>query len=149
MWIVVSDHDQEGLDDLCATLTDVREEANKLPQRHSDLWELFNGIKNKRDAEEYERLLADEALRTTFKERLSVYSRTLATALSSVRFLEETPAAKIARYKNDLKFFMQLYAAVRRRYAKSSIQGIRRKIPKLIDTHVSTGEVEKITKPSR
>jgi type I restriction enzyme R subunit len=142
----LSEFDQEGLDDLCATLTDVYAEANKLPQRHSDLWQLFNEIKNKRDAEEYERLLADEALRTTFKERLSVYSRTLATALSSVCFLEETPADKIARYKNDLKFFMQLYAAVRRRYAEVvDFKEYEGKIQKLIDTHVGTGEVEKIT----
>ena len=131
----LAEFDQEGLDDLCTTLTDVRAEADKLPQRHSDLWELFHGIKNRRDAEEYERLLADESLRTTFKERLSIYSRTLATALSSVRFLEETPADKIARYKNDLKFFMQLYAAVRRRYAEVvDFKEYEGKIQKLIDT---------------
>jgi type I restriction enzyme R subunit len=142
----LSEFDQAGLDDLCATLTDVYAEANKLPQRHSDLWELFNGIKNKRDAEEFEQLLADEALRTTFKERLSAYSRTLAIALASVRFLEETPADKVARYKNDVKFFMQLYAAVRRRYAEVvDFKEYEGKIQKLIDTHVGTGEVEKVT----
>ena len=61
-------------------------------------------------------------------------------------FLEETPADKIARYKNDLKFFMQLYAAVRRRYAEVvDFKEYEGKIQKLIDTHVGTGEVEKMT----
>ncbi len=103
-------------------------------------------MQNKRDAEAYERLLADEALRTAFKERLSLYARTLAIALSSVRFLEETPGDKIDRYKDDLKFFMQLHAAVRRRYAEVvDFKEYEGKIQKLIDTHVGTGEVERIT----
>jgi type I restriction enzyme R subunit len=70
----------------------------------------------------------------------------LAIALASVRFLEETPADKVARYKNDVKFFMQLYAAVRRRYAEVvDFKEYEGKIQKLIDTHVGTGEVEKVT----
>lgn len=142
----LSEFDQDGLDDLGATLTDIYAEADKLPQRHSDLWALFQGLKNKRDAEAYERLLADEALRTTFKERLSMYARTLATALSSVRFLEATPTDKVARYKSDLKFFMQLHTAVRRRYAEVvDFKEYEGKIQKLMDTHVGTGEVEKMT----
>jgi type I restriction enzyme R subunit len=71
---------------------------------------------------------------------------TMPPALAAVRFLEETPADKIARYKNGLKFFMQLYAAVRRRYAEVvDFKEYEGKIQKLIDTHVGTGEVEKIT----
>ncbi len=142
----LSEFDPEGLDDLCATLTDVSHETNKLPQRHSDLWELFKGVQNKRDAEDYERLLADEALRTRFKERLSICARTLAIALASVRFLEETPGDKIDKYKQDLKFFMRLHVAVRRRYAEAvDFKEYEGKIKKLLDTHVGTGEVEKIT----
>lgn len=142
----LSEFDREGLDDLCATLTDVSQEANKLPQRHSDLWELFKGIKNKRDEEAYERLLADEALRSTFKERLSAYARTLAIALASVRFLEETPEDRIDTYKHDLKFFMKLHASVRQRYAEVvDFKAYEGKIQKLIDTHVGTGEVERVT----
>src|SRR5690606_32807003 len=47
----LSDYDPE---DLGQALTDVSAEVAKLPQRHSDLWDLFKGIKNKHDVEAYE-----------------------------------------------------------------------------------------------
>ncbi|MHB2027026.1 MAG: type I restriction endonuclease subunit R [Elusimicrobiota bacterium] len=142
----LSEFDKEGLDDLCETLTDVSEEIKKLPQRHSDLWDVFKTVKNKRDEEEYERLLSDQELRDQFKERLSAYALALAVAVSSVSFLEKTPEAKITKYKDDLKFFMKLRVSVRRRYAEVvDFKEYEGKIQKLIDTHVGTGEVEKIT----
>jgi type I restriction enzyme R subunit len=132
--------------DLDQTLTDIAEEVRKLPQRHSDLWDLFRGLKNTRDAEQYERLLADEALRTRFYERLSEYARSLSVALSSVKFIEETPAEKLDRYRGDLKFFMALRTAVRRRYAEVvDFREYEGRIQKLLDTHVGTGEVEQVT----
>lgn len=139
----LSEFDQ---DDLMGTLTDVGEVVSKLPQRHSDLWDLFKEIRNKRDEEAYERLLADEAIRVRFYERLSVYSRTLAIALSTVSFIENTAESKIAKYKADLKFFIQLRSAVRRRYAEVvDFKEYEAKIQKLLDTHVGTKEVERVT----
>lgn len=133
-------------DDLMATVTPVGDVINKLPQQYSDLWTLFSGIKNKKDEEAYERLLADEALRVQFYERLSIYSRTLAIALATVSFIEYTPESKIKKYKADLKFFMNLRTSVRRRYAEVvDFKEYETKIQKLIDTHVGTGEVEKLT----
>jgi len=142
----LSEFDKEGLDDLCTALTDVETEARKLPQRHSDLWELFKAIRNRRDEEAYELLLADEELREKFYERLSAYSRTLAIALSSSAFLEATPEAKLDKYKGDLRFFMKLRTSVRKRYAEVvDFKEYEARIQKLVDQHVGTGEVEKIT----
>lgn len=133
-------------EDLRGTLTDVAEEIKKLPQRHSDLWELFKEVKNKKDEEAYERLLADDVLRTRFYEALSAFSRTLGIALSSAKFIEETPVKKLDKYKADLGFFMKLRSAVRRRYAEAvDFKEYEPKIQKLIDTYVGTGQVEKIT----
>jgi type I restriction enzyme R subunit len=132
--------------DLEATLTDVAEEIDKLPRRHTDLLNLFQDIKNKQDEEQYERKLADAALRERFYERLRDFSRSLAIALSSTRFMEQTPDAKIEKYRKDLTFFMKLRTAVRRRYAEVvDFKEYEAKIQKLIDTHVSTGAVEKVT----
>jgi type I restriction enzyme R subunit len=133
-------------DELIGTLIDVESEVAKLPSRHSDVWALFGGLRGKRDAEPHERFLGDDAVRDEFYKRLSAYARTLAIALSSARFLEETPGDKIGRYKTDLKFFMNLRVAVKRRYAEEIDFGeYEPKIQKLIDTHVGTGEVETIT----
>jgi type I restriction enzyme R subunit len=132
--------------DLEGTVVDVAEHVRTLPQKHGDLWELFKTVRNKRDAEAYERLLEDQKIRDDFYTRLSVYGRTLGIALSSAKFIEDTLEEKITRFKADLKFFMNLRTAVRRRYAETVDFGeFEQKIQKLIDTHVGTGEVEKIT----
>ncbi len=133
-------------EDLKGILTDVSVETQALPQKHSLLWDTFKEVKNKQDEEEYELLLADEELRSKFYERLSAFSKTLAIALSSVKFLEETAPSKISRYRADLKFFSKLRASVRRRYAEVVDFGeYEPKIQKLLDTHIGTGEIEEIT----
>src|SRR5262249_31663697 len=111
----LEDFDQADLEDANTAIT---EDVPKLTQRHSDLWDLFKGIKNKQDEEQYEQRLADEEVREQFYERLSAYSRTLAMALSSVRFMEDTPNAKVEKYKADLTFFVKLRVAVKKRYAE-------------------------------
>ncbi len=142
----LAEFERDGIEDLAYALTDVSAESNKLPQRHSDLWELFKTIRNKQDEEEYEQLLADEGLRDRFYERLSNFSRTLAIALSSAGFLDETPETRIAKYKADLHFFMRLRNSVRRRYAEVvDFKEYEPRIQKLIDQHVGTGKVEQIT----
>ncbi|GBE37829.1 type-1 restriction enzyme R protein [bacterium BMS3Bbin08] len=133
-------------DDLLNTLEDVSVQIQTLPQKHSDLWDIFNEVKNKRDEEAYELLLADDALRNNFYERFSKYTRTLAIALSSLKFIEETPEKKIDEYNMDLKFFKEMRTSVQRRYAEViDFSEYEPKIQKLIDTHVGTGEVEQIT----
>ena len=66
--------------------------------------------------------------------------------MSSFKFLEETDPLKINRDQRDLKFFSKLRTAVRRRYAEIVDFGeYEPKIQKLLDTHVGSGEMEKIT----
>lgn len=134
--------------DLENILTDVNVEIATLSGKHSILWDTFKEVKNKRDEEEYERLLADQELRNKFYDRLSAYARTLSVALSSVEFLEEAPQVKIQQYRVDLKFFSKLRIAVRRRYAEVVDFGeYEPKIQKLLDIHIGSGEVETITPP--
>ncbi len=142
----LAEFESEGIDDLARAITDVSSESRKLRQRHSDLWDLFKTIRNRQDEEAYEQLLADEGLRDRFYERLSAFSRTLAIALSSASFLDATPEKRIATYKADLRFFMRLRNSVRRRYAEVvDFKEYEPRIQKLVDQHVGTGEVERIT----
>jgi type I restriction enzyme, R subunit len=132
--------------DLEGILTDVSEPIATLPQKHSLLWDTFKEVRNKKDEEEYERKLADVALRERFYERLSNYSRTLAIALGSVKFFEDTTPKKIEHYRNDLKFFSKLRLSVRKRYAEVvDFSEYEAKIQKLLDTYVGSGQVEQIT----
>ncbi len=133
-------------DDLKGALANIAEQVRKLPQRHSDLWDIFKTIKNKKDEEAYEQFLADDEMRLEFHERLSLYARTLEVALSSYRFVSDTSDAKIKRYKNDLKFFIGLRSSVRQRYAETvDFKEYEERIRKQVDKYVTTDKVTQIT----
>ena len=132
--------------DLRDILVDISTEVQKLSQNHTILWDTFKEIKNKKDVEEYEQFLADQEIRDKFYDRLAAYSKTLSVALASVKFLEETPAEDMSRFKSDLKFFTKLRTSVKRRYAETlDFSEYEPKIQKLLDMHVGTEETEQIT----
>jgi type I restriction enzyme R subunit len=134
--------------DLEGALTSIHEEIQALPQRHAELWDLFKTVKNRHDEEAFEQLLADEKLRSDFYERLTAYAKTLGIALSSERFITETPEQKLRAYKNDLKRFLNLKAAVKLRYAESvDYRDFEPRIQKLLDTHISASEVVQLNAP--
>lgn len=140
----------DGFDeaDLAGALVSINEEVAKLPQRHADLWDLFKEVKNQRDEEAYEQLLADEKLRESFYERLAAYGKTLSIAISSEQFIASTPEKKLQSYKNDLKRFTNLKASVKLRYAESvDYRDFEPKIKKLLDTHISANEVIRLNEP--
>ena len=134
--------------DLHGALSSIHEEIKQLPQRHSDLWDIFKTVKNRQDEEAFEALLADEKLRGDFYDRLSTFAKTLAVAMSSEQFIELTSAQRIQSYKNDLKRFVNLKAAVRLRYSESiDYRDFEPKIKKLLDTHITASEVVRLNAP--
>ena len=135
-------------DDLKGALASIQDEVKQLPQRHAELWDLFKTVKNRQDEEAFEQLLADEKLRADFYERVSAYAKTLAIALSSERFITDTPEQKLRAYKSDLKRFVNLKAAVKLRYAESvDYRDFEPRIQKLLDTHISASEVVQLNAP--
>ena len=145
MYDVLEDFDE---DDLAESLTSINEEADRLPQRHSDLWNIFKQVENRSDEEEFERLLADTELREDFYARLSEYAKTLAIALSSERFVTTTDESEMKHYKDDLKRFQRLSGAVRLRYAESvDFSSIEPRIRKLLDTHIQADAVTRLNEP--
>ena len=140
----IGDFDEEDIQD---ALVSAQEEIKKLPQLHSDLWEIFNGL-NKYDIEAYEQHLKYEDDRDKFYDKLSQYSKVLQLALGNFKFLEETPEKKIVTYKNDLKFFLNLRVSLKSRYAESiDRKEYEAKIQKLIDTYVTSDEIIQVTEP--
>jgi len=140
----------EGFDeaDLEGSLTSINEEVAKLPQRYSDLWDLFKQVRNQHDEEAFEILLADDALREEFYQRLSDYSRTLAIALSSEQFVMKTDEHKLSSYKGDLRRVQSLKASVKLRYAEAiDYRDYEPKIKKLLDTHIQANEVIQLNEP--
>ena len=133
-------------DDLLGTLININEEIKKLPQKYSELWDLFKTVTNKRDAEAYQLLLKDEALRVVFYDKLAAFAKILKLAFSSIEFHKTSDEKTIARYKDDLAFFIKLRTAVLQRYSDViDYKQYEGQIQKLIDTHIQTEGVETIT----
>ncbi|HIH10846.1 TPA: type I restriction endonuclease subunit R [Candidatus Woesearchaeota archaeon] len=133
-------------DDLEGTLININEEIKKLPQKHSELWDIFKIVLNKRDAEAYQLLLKDEAIRVLFYDKLAAFAKALKLALSSIQFHEEVEEKTINRYKEDLAMFLKLRVAVIERYSDEiDYKQYEGQIQKLIDTHITTEKVETIT----
>ncbi len=143
MYSSFEDFDAEDLE---GTLINIDAEIKKLPQKHSELWDIFKTVKNKRDAEAYQLLLKDVAIRVLFYDKLASFAKALKLALSAIQFHKVTEQKTITRYKDDLTMFLKLRLTVVKRYSDvidySQYEG---QIQKLIDTHITSEKVETIT----
>ncbi|WP_438752185.1 type I restriction endonuclease subunit R [Pararhizobium sp. O133] len=123
--------------DLAETVHDVREKIRRLPQLHDQLWDLFKPVRNKKDMEQFEQLLGDEAIRHDFYERLKAFSRCLHISMSSDKLLDVFDENKIDQFKRDWKQFAELKRAVQIRYQEIvDVKEFEPKIRKLLDDHV-------------
>ncbi len=134
--------------DIANAVREVESEIAELPQRHTDLWQVFKDVQNKHDREAMISAVEDDEARDAFYGRLSLFARTLQVALSSATFLDRAEPKRVARYKDDLKFFLDLRVSVQRRYAERiDFKQYQTRIQKLLDTHVKSGEVEIVVQP--
>ncbi|TDE08176.1 type I restriction endonuclease subunit R [Dyadobacter psychrotolerans] len=133
-------------EDLEGALVNINDEVKKLPQKHSELWDIFKTIANKRDAEAYQLLLKDIAIRAIFYDKLAAFAKGMKLAFSSIAFYQEADEKTINRYKEDLSMFLKLRVAVIERYSDAiDYKQYEGQIQKLIDTHITTENVETIT----
>lgn len=144
--LMYSSFEEFDEEDLEGTMLNINEEIKKLPQKHSELWDIFKTVANKRDAEAYQLLLRDEAIRVVFYDKLAAFAKGLKLALSSMQFHKVVEEKIINRYKEDLAMFMKLRLAVVERYSDAiDYKQYEGQIQKLIDTHITTENVEVIT----
>lgn len=146
------------IDDLEGLYTQVSTEYKRLPTLHDRVWEIFTGVQNRADREQFRQILiphlvvgedgepfdAHQRVREDFYEALTEFGLCLKIALSSRSFFEDASVGEkqIAVYKRDLKFFSEL-----RRQAKQDAQetvdfsAYESQIRKLVDRHVVGEEV--------
>lgn len=132
-------------EDLKWTFTNINVEIAKLPQKHSDIWEIFKTIKNKHDLEAFEQLLRDEEKRENFYNKLREYWKSLKIALSSIDFHNSEDPELLETYKKDMNMFYKIRQSVASRFSDEiDYKKYEWQIQKLIDTHISSDEVTTI-----
>ena len=143
---IYSEYDEDDREVFRDTLVPVSDKIAELPQRYSDLWELFKMIPNKRDLEAYAQSLRMEDRRHEFYDRLTAFSSVLQLALSTEEFFKNTDEKTIRRYKEDLNMFAKLRTAVQLRYSDTiDYKKYEARIEKLINHHVESDAVKVIT----
>ncbi len=139
----------EGFDeeDLKGAISAVNKEIQKLPQVHSELWDLFKTIKNKYDATAYKNYLFDDAVRYQFYEKLSAFGRLLKLAYTTMEYELRTPDNIKRKYREDYKFFLSLREVVKYSYSDDlKYEDFEPQVQKLVDKHITTeGEIIVLT----
>jgi type I restriction enzyme R subunit len=134
--------------DLAGALHDIREEIRKLPQLHNQLWDLFKAVRNKKDMEQFEQFLADEAKRRDFYARLRAFGRCLHISMSSEKLFDVFSEEKIDSFKKEWKDFSELRRSVQLRYQETvDVKEFEPKIQRLLDDHVTAMPAETIITP--
>jgi len=129
-------------EDVEGTIVDMWDEIVKLPERHTNVWEIFKTVSNTSDIQQMQEHLKPEDIRHRFFEVLNVYARTFQIAFANTRFQEETPEKKKETYRADLKYFIGLRTAVRRIFGETiDYSEYEEKIRALVDKYVSSEEV--------
>lgn len=103
--------------DLSGTIVDVITVVGELREAYSQLCDLFIGVKNKNDTNEYEDILADEDLRNDFYNLLCKFGKALAIVVNSEKAYEAVPRDEINRYKSEFIMFSKIRKSVKLRYA--------------------------------
>ena len=135
-------------EDLEGALVDVRQELKKLPDLHAEVWKFFESISNKSDEEAFELALEDDDTRDRFYTALSQFNRGLKLALSTIRWLEDTPEELVSKYKGDAVFFQKLRASVKIRYAEEiDYREYESQIARMLNTYVQADEVIQVVEP--
>lgn len=94
----------------------------------------------------YAQLLTDEAVRTDFYQKFSAFGRILKLAFSSIDFENNTPEKTKTLYRTHLKFYAELRNTVINTYSDNiDFKQYEKQLQKLLDQHVITGEVIRLT----
>lgn len=137
--------DREDIED---TLTDVSAELGKLPERHTHVWDVFKVVPDKRDIEAMQRHLEPMDIRQRFYEVLSAFARTLQLAIGNARWQDETQEDIKRRYRDDLREFLNLRAAVKQRYGEAvDYSAYEAQIRNLVNKYIGADTVRQIVAP--
>ncbi|MCC2607922.1 type I restriction endonuclease subunit R [Planctobacterium marinum] len=145
------------IDDLKGLYNRMDTEYKKLPGLHSELWAIFEGVKNKQDGPALRQALApkiqdiagkltdtNQKKRDDFYAALSAFSNCMKVALQSATYFEDKSFDdKRDLYKRDLKAFVDLRKQVREDADETvNYDEYAEDIRSLLDKHIAGIEVK-------
>lgn len=137
--------DREDIED---TLMDVSEELRKLPERHTHVWDVFKTVPNRQDIEAMQRHLEPMDIRQRFYGALSAFARTFQLAVGNARWQDETKEDLKCRYRDDLREFLNLRAAVKQRYGEAvDYSAYEAQIRNLVNKYIGADTVRQLIAP--
>ena len=103
--------------DLQGAIVDIISAIGDLRECNSQLWDLFVGVKNKNDTNEYEDKLEDDDLRNDFYNLLCKFGKVLSIVVNSEKAYEAVPKYELDKYKSEFIMFSKIRKSVKLRYA--------------------------------
>ena len=134
--------------DLKGVVVDVLEALGQLRDAYTNLVDLFDDVKNKKDTEAIEVALADEKKRESFYNRLCSFGRALNLALNSDQVYAAIPKDELKCYQDTFVFFSKVRRSVKIRYCDAIDNSEYEPLMQnLLDTHLSVAGLKQITNP--
>ncbi|MFN8396275.1 MAG: HsdR family type I site-specific deoxyribonuclease [Bacteroidia bacterium] len=139
----VGEYEQE---DLQGTVADIKEKLSGMSDAEAALESVFMGIRNKNDVTAHLELLTDEAVRMRYYEQFNQFARLMKLAHCSVEWEERTEEAVKQRLAESLRFHTSLRnAAIHQFSDRVDYRQYERQLQKLLDQHVATNDVIRLT----
>ena len=134
--------------ELQGAIVDVMTVVGELREAYSQVCDIFKGVKNKDDVNEYEDVLAEEKLRNDFYDLLCKFGKKLSVVVNSEKAYEAVSGNEINKYKNDFVFFSKLRKTVKIRYADAIDNAEYEPIMQnLLDQNLHVKDLKVITAP--
>jgi type I restriction enzyme R subunit len=147
------------IDDIDGLYSQMSTEYKRLPRLHDRLWEIFSGVRNRQDLEQYRQVLIPEyaedsdgnsydtrqKVREDFYTALTDFGLCLKLALSSQSFFEDASIteAMIRTWKADLRFFTGIRRIARQDAQETVVySSYEEQIRRLVDKQVIGNEVK-------
>jgi type I restriction enzyme R subunit len=122
--------------------------VGKVREEYSRLLDVFCDLRDSKDTEVLEVMLADDDKREAFYATLCSFGKALSMVLNSEKVYEVIPKDEVERYKSAFVFFSKMRRSVKIRYADAiDSTEYEPQMQKLLDTHLSVSALKQITNP--
>lgn len=134
--------------DIKGAVVDVITCVGKVRETYSCLLDVFGDLRDSRDTEALEVLLADDKKREDFYNALCEFGKALSIALNSEKVYEALSKEEFERYKHAFTFFSKMRRSVKIRYADAIDNSeYEPQMQNLLDTHLTVIGLKQITNP--